>query len=162
MTEPPSEYQAFLDAAAVLCQMVESAARASPAERPSINGVRVAIADALAAAWRLPDIEPTSDEPSPSWVSDDDWHGVFLGVSGWIGEYEYYSTNQTLRGRGARKVATGSVADDLADIWRELRNCLEADRRATPWQDAAWQIQFGLHTHWGTHAVEALRALHAL
>lgn len=162
MTTPPAEYRVFLDAAEGLCQVVMSAAAGSDAARPSVNEVRIAVADTLAAGWRLPDVEPATDKPLPSTVSDDEWHSVFAGLSDWIGESEYYSTNQTIRGRGTRKVTTGSVSDDLADIWRDLDKYLKSHREATPWQDVVWQIRFDLRTHWGTHAVEVLRALHTI
>jgi len=87
---------------------------------------------------------------------------VFAGLCDWIGELEYYSTNQDLRGEEAQDVTTGSVADDLADIWKDLTDALEADSHGTPWQEVAWETRFGLQTHWGKHAVEVLRALHNL
>lgn len=51
------------------------------------------------------------------------------GLGGWIGDFERYSTNQDLRGKEAQDVTTGSVADDLADIWKDLTVVLEADGR---------------------------------
>ncbi len=162
VSEPPGEYRFFLDSAAVLCGLIESVAEPSVAERPSVNRVRVAVAEVLAAGWRLPEVEPGPDEFEVPEISHEEWHRVFAGVQEWIGEFEYYSTNQVLRGRGTRKVTTGSVADDLADIWRDLRSSLEAERQGMSWRDAAWQARLDLDTHWGTHAVEVLRALHRL
>ncbi|MCC6498567.1 MAG: DUF5063 domain-containing protein [Propionibacteriaceae bacterium] len=162
MTDALAEYRAFLDAAGVLRHNVEVAARAPRPNGPSMNEVRVAVADALSAGWRLPEVEPISDEPLPSTVSDQEWHRVFAGLCNWIGESEYYSTNPSLRGEATQEVMTGSVADDLADIWRDLKDALEADRQGVAWQDVVWQIRFDLQTHWGKHAVELLRALQDL
>lgn len=162
MTNGLPEYRAFLDAARRLRHTVEVAAKVRRPQGPSVNEVRVAVADVLSAGWRLPEVEPITDEPLPSAVSHEEWHGVFAGLCEWIGELEYYSTNQDLRGKDAQDVALGSVADDLADIWRDLTDALEADEQGTAWQEVAWQIRFGLQTHWGKHAVEVLRALHDL
>ena len=54
---------------------------------------------------------------------------------------------------------TGSIADDLADIYRNIASGLRAyelgDRAG-----AVWEWSFGLHSHWGAHATSAIRALH--
>ncbi|MGC3992924.1 MAG: DUF5063 domain-containing protein [Propionicimonas sp.] len=162
MIVPPGEYRAFLDAAGVLCGLIESVAEPSVAERPSVNRVRVAVAEVLAAGWRPPAVEPATGEFEVPEISHAEWRRVFAVVQEWIGESEYYSTNQVLRGRGTRTVTVGSVADDLADIWRDLRSSLEAERHDMSWRDAVWQARFDLETHWGTHALEVLRALHSL
>ncbi len=157
-----AEHRDFLDAARRLRHTVEVAARAPRPGGPSVNEVRAAVAYVLSAGWRLVEVEPITEEPLPSAVSSEEWHRVFAGLCEWIGEFEYYSTNPKLRGREAQEVTTGSVADDLADIWRDLTDALEADANGTAWQEVAWQVRFGLQTHWGKHAVEVLRALHHL
>lgn len=119
----------------------------------------MAVANALSAGWRLPEVDPISDEPLPSTVCNEEWHRVFAGLSDWNGESEYYSTNPNLRGEETQEVMTGSVSDDLADIWRDLKDALEADRQGAPWQEVVWQTRFDLQTHWGKHAVDVLRAL---
>ena len=58
----------------------------------------------------------------------------------------------------------GSISDDLADIWRDLKmgllsfdigkpNCVES---------AVWHWRFGFGSHWGYHVAGAIRALTAL
>lgn len=59
----------------------------------------------------------------------------------------------------AGEAALGDLADDLADIWRDLRKGLtifdEGYREAAGWQ---WQESFTIH--WGEHAVNALAVIH--
>ena len=141
MTHALAEYRAFLNAAGVLRHTVEVASRPNG---PSVNDFRVAVADALSAVWRLPEVDPVSDEPLPSTVSNEEWHRVFAGLCDWIGESDYYSTNPNLRGEETQEVMTESVADDLADIWRDLKDALEADRQGAPWQEVVWQTRFDL------------------
>ncbi len=53
----------------------------------------------------------------------------------------------------------GSLADDLADIYRDVVSGLrvyEKGNRAS----AVWEWGFNLHAHWGAHATSAIRALH--
>ncbi len=162
VTNGLAEYRVFLDAARRLQHTVEVAAKVPLPEGPSVNEVRMVVAEVLSAGWRLAEVEPITDELLPSAVSQQQWCAVFAGLCDWIGEFEYYSTNLVLRGRDGDDVTLGSVADDLADIWRDLTDALEADKQGVSWQDVAWEVRFGLQTHWGKHAVEVLRALHDL
>jgi hypothetical protein len=51
------------------------------------------------------------------------------------------------------------VADDLADIYRDIKNglWLHENRHST---EAIWEWKHSFNTHWGRHAVGALHALH--
>jgi hypothetical protein len=58
----------------------------------------------------------------------------------------------------------GSVADDIADIWRDLNPglLLIDSGRPNSRNGAVWAWRFGFNSHWGRHAVEAITVLHAL
>ena len=58
----------------------------------------------------------------------------------------------------------GSISDDLADIWRDLKAGLtEIDSgKATSISDAVWHWRFSFETHWAQHAAGAIVALTAL
>jgi hypothetical protein len=58
----------------------------------------------------------------------------------------------------------GSISDDLADIWRDLKAGLsEIDSgRATSISDAVWHWRFSFETHWAQHSTGAIVALTAL
>jgi hypothetical protein len=53
----------------------------------------------------------------------------------------------------------GSMADDLADIYRDVVTGLRAHARGDK-ESAVWEWSFGLHSHWGAHATAAICALH--
>lgn len=53
------------------------------------------------------------------------------------------------------------VTDDLVDIWRDVAEAVRAADGGAADADVAWQLRFSCRTHWGRHATEALRALHA-
>jgi hypothetical protein len=54
----------------------------------------------------------------------------------------------------------GDIADDIADIFRDVRNGLwYFDTGRLP--DAAWEWAFGFQSHYGRHAAGAVRILHA-
>jgi hypothetical protein len=64
-------------------------------------------------------------------------------------------------GKEAEAAVPLPLSDDLADIWLDLKHGLLAlDDRARP-EDVTWEWRFGFYAHWGRHATEALRALHA-
>jgi hypothetical protein len=53
----------------------------------------------------------------------------------------------------------GDLADDIADIYRDLRrglNLLDAGHT----EQAVWEWVFHLKHHWGEHATSAIRALY--
>jgi len=62
------------------------------------------------------------------------------------------------------KPVCGSLADDFADIYRDLTAGIVLYQRASreSVQEAVWQWKFGFETHWGRHAVDSLRALHCV
>ena len=54
---------------------------------------------------------------------------------------------------------TGSLSDDLEDIYRDVVTGLRAYQRGDR-AGAVWEWSFNLHAHWGAHATGAMRALH--
>lgn len=55
---------------------------------------------------------------------------------------------------------TGDLADDLADIYRDLKEGQELYKTGHI-TEALWQWNRSFNTHWGRHASSALQALHA-
>lgn len=55
----------------------------------------------------------------------------------------------------------GDLSDDLIDTYIDLQRGLAKHRRGDV-QSAAWEWQFNFAAHWGRHALDATRALHAL
>jgi Domain of unknown function (DUF5063) len=59
------------------------------------------------------------------------------------------------------KVVTGSLADDLSDIYVDLRQGEDFWSHGL-FDEAVWQWRFGFESHWGEHATSALRAIRTL
>ena len=53
-----------------------------------------------------------------------------------------------------------SLSDDLLDVYFDLRRGLELWDQEVPKAAAIWEWRFAFDTHWGDHAIDALRALH--
>jgi hypothetical protein len=58
----------------------------------------------------------------------------------------------------------GSISDDLADIWRDLKTGLLEIEKGTSSsvENAGWHWRFRFESHWGAHAAGAITALIAL
>jgi hypothetical protein len=55
----------------------------------------------------------------------------------------------------------GSLAGDIADIYRDLKDGLVLmEKNAASPQNALWEWRFGFDSHWGHHAIGALKAIH--
>ncbi|MFX3619084.1 MAG: DUF5063 domain-containing protein [Sporolactobacillus sp.] len=52
----------------------------------------------------------------------------------------------------------GELSDDLSDIYIELKKGLQIYQKDKA--EALWYWKFGFDSHWGFHAIDALRALH--
>ena len=83
---------------------------------------------------------------------------MFRKTAAWWGDDDRY---WTVSGDGIEpgEPTSGSLADDLADTWRDIRAGLSHLDAGALWTDVAWQFRFDLTTHWGRHAADAVRAL---
>jgi hypothetical protein len=54
----------------------------------------------------------------------------------------------------------GSLADDLRDVYSDVRRGLALWDSPAPPDAAIWEWRFQFEIHWGDHAIDALRALH--
>src|ERR1035437_2563042 len=57
---------------------------------------------------------------------------------------------------------TGSLADDAADIYRDIRRGLAVIGAGDSLEIAVWEWQTSFDHHWGRHAAHAIHALHSL
>jgi hypothetical protein len=71
----------------------------------------------------------------------------------WNGYWEYFSPGDRLSS------VAGNLADDLADVYADLRLGLDARRRCDGCAVHEWTNNL---VHWGEHATSALRVLHSL
>ncbi len=59
-----------------------------------------------------------------------------------------------------REFTYSSLADDLADIWRDMAKGLRRLDSGVPAGVVWWEWRFSFYTHWGAHAAGALRAVY--
>jgi hypothetical protein len=113
-------------------------------------------------ALLLPSTEPTTEE-SFDQITHQEWEAARKRVSDRLQRDYYWQIFEPLEMDPPEAMA-GSLSDDLADIWRELKVGLRAlednnrDKRA----DVVWHWRFSFETHWAQHAAGAISALNAL
>jgi hypothetical protein len=94
-------------------------------------------------------------------MNGEDWSQLYRSLQEKIGDWDKYWMvfNPT-----ADKVAiTGSVADDLADIYRDLKEGvirLQSDSSQAGYAIWSWRLSY--YSHWGQHALNALYTIHCL
>ena len=90
-------------------------------------------------------------------LTDDDWRRA-LEASRRL-PFDLYSDIYNPTIVPSEQQVVGSISDDLTDIYRDVVAGLRAYKKGER-AAAAWEWSFGLHSHWGTHATSAIRALH--
>ncbi len=61
-----------------------------------------------------------------------------------------------------REAIYGSLADDIADIYRDLKEGLVLHSDLAPPNDILWEWRLGFYSHWGKHAIDARHTIHFL
>ena len=118
------------------------------------------LAGLTAAASRLAPVSaPGAELPGPP--ADEEWLERYTAVRDALGEWADYWTTPGPFGEEADTAVLLPLADDLADIWRDLKPGLLGLAAGAPLDAALWDWRLGFFTHWGVHATEALRVLHA-
>jgi Domain of unknown function (DUF5063) len=141
------------------CSLVEGARATDPDE--FLDRLLKTLPALYAAGRRLPGMAPASDKDLPDRPTDDEWKAVYEGLGEAL-PADYYRSVEPFPIESDDEPSLGSLADDLADIWRDIREGLLALEAGSPEADVVFHWRFLLSPHWGRHAADALAALHAL
>lgn len=147
------------EAAEAYCSLIEDSDASD--EATFACQLLITLTAAVAAAVRLPDVEPT-DAESPVAITHEEWRTCYQRIGQltgpWAGYYWEAFHPFALREADA-SVGLGDLIDDLTDIWRDLKDGLLALRAGLSLDDVQWQWRQGYWGHWGRHAAGASRAL---
>jgi hypothetical protein len=119
------------------------------------------IAHLYLAALQLPPAwsDELSDDAEPERLSHDEWCTIFAKCSRL--PFDGYSiVFEPLEVPPSDEPVVSSIADDIADIYRDVVSGLRAYRRGQR-PEAIWEWGFGFRNHRGRHATCAIGALHA-
>ena len=115
---------------------------------------RLLLAELNLAAVQLPDLGIGKDIDAVE-IPVEDWSRVFqkfgnLPVTTYLDVFNPLKDTEPV---------TSSLADDLSDIYRDVKGGLALFDSQHP-VDAAWEWRFNFQIHWGQHLVGAQRAIH--
>ncbi len=150
------------------CAIVEAAATIGKTEF-LLELYRI-LPELVLEAIRLPDIDSdAAEEDDPKNVppilqrpamSDGEWGLLYGLLKEKFGDSTlYWTVFDPLKNDEA---IPGSLADDVADVYRDLLEGVSLIDKYVANTEAIWEWRFGFHSHWGDHAISALRTIHWL
>ena len=146
MTSP---LESFADATEQFCAWAEGSAGDKATEAAA---ARLHLARLYVGALGLSEATPDWDVSGPT---DSEWRLMFQRFGAL--PFNYYSCVDPHVVPG-EEFFVGDLADDLADIWRDLKKGLAAYRAGdVAAAEGIWLFNF--NAHWGRHAADALLAL---
>lgn len=108
----------------------------------------------ISAGANLPDV---SSEQTPEHLSNDEWTTLYRRLKENLGEWDVYQ--KVFDPTRDTEAIFGSLADDLADIYRDVASGLsESDEGSLKGAIFSWRLLF--YSHWGKHAIDALEVIH--
>jgi hypothetical protein len=150
---------AFVETAREFCRLIEEHRKES--RKSFLRRISATLARLYAGAVHLPRTSP-SGRVKARRLSKREWQTLFMSLGRKLGsECCYWECfNPYVR----EELMAGSLADDFADIYRDIKPGLVSYDAGSPSsQEAAvteWRL--GMLSHWGHHATGALRVLHQL
>jgi hypothetical protein len=116
-----------------------------------------------AAALALPQVEPDTADQAGRQVTHDDWRALYTDLAERLGHWDSYIDVGDPYDEANREPMRMSLADDLADIYQDVKNGLMTEKSlsAVRPNDVLWTWRFEFGSHWAEHAARALRALQA-
>jgi hypothetical protein len=96
-------------------------------------------------------------------MTHEEWGAVVERVRALLGKDDFYWAVVPFSGDGEDdpdERLVGSLADDMADIYRDLRDGFLLLAAGVPEGDVVWGWHLSFWSHWGEHAVNALRIIH--
>ncbi|GGN07013.1 hypothetical protein GCM10009721_38370 [Terrabacter tumescens] len=158
MPSPSEPVEAFIEVARSYCELIEHVETLPRAT--VLDDLAVLLPRLLELVVRLPAVEP-SDDVEADEVSYGEWRKRYVALNEILAGVGDYWTAAEVRGDQQPEVVNLPLADDLADIWHDLRAGLSLVGGPPTVDNAVWEWRFHFEIHWGRHAVEALRAVHA-
>ena len=111
-------------------------------------------------AAKLPDVRPEGGvEPKPE-SRFEDWQLIRGRLDQLLGDRDLYWTLDP-SGQAEREPVAGSLSDDLADIYLDVNDGLTLLGAGGSEVDAVWEWRSSFWSHWGVHAADAIRVIHA-
>ena len=137
----------FFHSAVHYCSIIESFD--SNQVHKNLKALLVALLDLYSKALYLPEVEPENDE-----VTDIDISVPQINFN----QYDLYWV--VFNPYAIEEPVGASLSDDILDIYKDLKKGIHLFEKNEQ-VEAIWIWKFGFEIHWGSHVVDAIRALHS-
>lgn len=147
----------FAAVAQQFCSLVESA---SATDRTDLL-VRIyrILPRLISEAIHLPSLSLDDTSSRPSKVAVIPWAALYDALKTKLADWDGYL--QVFDPTEDQEAVHGSLADDVADIYRDLKEgLLLIDAGQGSPAEIIWDWRFGYYSHWGQHAIGALQVIH--
>jgi hypothetical protein len=130
-------------------------------DRSSLLGELAFVLPSLySAGVRLPDVSPETDDGPVAESRFEDWQLIRGRLDWLLGDGDLYWAIDP-SGSAEQEPVAGSLSDDLADIYLDVNEGLNLLAAGGSEVDAVWEWRFSFWSHWGIHAADAIRVIHA-
>ena len=143
------------------CSAVDSASNLDRAE--FVTRIYRILPKLIDEAISLPNVQSSDSDykKSSTRIRLQEWERLYDLLKEKLGEWDRY--RQVFDPTQDNEAIFGSLADDVADIYRDLKDGLalnETERREP--ENAIWEWRLAFQSHWGKHAIDALLTIHVL
>lgn len=97
-----------------------------------------------------------AEADSLSYVASE-WRPLYVSLQKKLGDWDLY--REVFDPTKDTETVCGSLADDIADIYHDLKEGIDLSEASPEEGIWHWRVQF---SHWGHHAIDALRTMHVL
>ncbi len=149
----------FAASANEYCKYLESAAEVSGLDIMKV--MQRLLPFIYLRASLLPLLEPVMDDPNERSVTEFDWTRMHESLLSKFGTNDPYPV-AVAGGDPSDGLYTGSVAENLADIYQDLKDFVVSYRSGNEevMNDALWEALMNFEEHWGKKLLNALAAIH--
>jgi hypothetical protein len=173
MSAPPNNAEVaalFASVAQEFCSVIDTAPNLDRIEL--LTQVYGILPRLISKAIDLPNMELSDDESEQEVsrksqtrarlrLSEEQWVKLYEFLKAKLGDLNLYW--EVWDPTKEHEAICGSLADDFADIYRDLKAGLSlGEAHQVPPEDNIWHWRLGYYSHWGKHAIDALRTIHFL
>ena len=142
------------------CAVVDSASSMDKAEL--LARIYPILPKLIDEAIGLPDVELSESATVHVNVSRKkqvEWGQRYNLLKEKLGDWDLY--HQVFDPTADNEAIFGTLADDIADIYSDLKEGLDlSETSSTPPDDVIWEWRLLFYSHWGKHAMDALLTIH--
>jgi hypothetical protein len=162
-TDIESAFREFSFVASQFCALVDSAPSLDRVE--FLSRIYDVLPQLIHRGIVLPAVSPSDvddrKEIKRTRMKQEEWGQLYESLKEKLGDWNLYW--QVFDPTKDSEAIHGSLADDIADIYRDSKEGLGLqDPDLALQRDVVWGWRFGYYSHWGRHAINALYTAHAL